>query len=144
MKRFRQNLKILGALFVFLTLGACATLPDGTKVFLPTLSAPNPVTPASLYDIKATYVIAQAGADAYIQRYRDGHRCTRTALEAVTNICSRRSVVLRLQQADRNAQIAMGRVDAFIRDNPTIDASSVISAAQQAVSAFYAIQRGNP
>lgn len=127
-----------------LSLGACATMPDGTKIFLPTASVKNPVTSTSLYDVKATYVIAQAGAVAYIDRYRAGHRCTTTALESVTNPCSRRSVVIKLQNADRTAQIALGRVDAFIRDNPTIDASSVISAAQSAVGAFYEIQKGNP
>jgi len=137
-------MKRLLPLLLILALGGCATLPDGTKVFLPTASVKNPVTATSLYDIKATYVIAQAGADAYVQRYRDGHRCTKTALESVTNICSRRSVVIKLQNADRTAQIALGRVDAFIRDNPTIDASAVISAAQQAVGAFYDIQKGNP
>lgn len=136
--------RIILALTVALSVTGCATMPDGTKVFLPTASVKSPVTPISLYDIKATYVIAQAGADAYIQRYRDGHRCTKIALESVTNICSRRSIVVKLQNADRTAQIALGRVDAFIRDNPTIDASSIIAAAQSAVGAFYDIQKGNP
>ncbi len=135
--------KIIAIAFA-LSLGACATLPDGTKVFLPTASVKNPVLPASLYDVKATYAIAQAGAVAYIDRYRQGHRCTTTALESPTNICSRRSIVVKLQNADRVAQIALGRADAFIRDNPTIDASAVMYAAQSAVAAFYDIQKGNP
>ncbi len=127
-----------------LSLGACATMPDGTKIFLPTASVKNPVTPATMYDLKATYVIAQAGAVAYIDRYRQGHRCTTTALESIGNLCSRRSIVVKLQNADRVASIALGRADAFVRDNPTIDASSVISAAQSAVGTFYEIQKGNP
>ena len=127
-----------------LLLGACATLPDGTKVFLPTASVQNPVTPASMYDVKATYAIAQAGAVAYIDRYRQGHRCTTSALESPTDLCSRRSVVIKLQNADRVAQIALGRADAFIRDNPTIDASAVVYAAKSAVAALYDIQKGNP
>lgn len=135
--------KIIATAFA-LSLGACATLPDGTKVFLPAASVKNPVTSVSMYDLKATYTIAQAGAVAYIDRYRQGHRCTKTALESVTNLCSRRSIVIKLQNADRVAQVALGRADAFIRDNPTIDASSVISAAQSAVGAFYEIQKGNP
>lgn len=133
---------ILVALAV--SLGGCATLPDGTKVFLPTASVANPVTPGVLYDINATYVIAQAGANAYIQRYRDGHRCTTSALESPSNLCSRRSVVAKLRNADAKASVALGRASAFVRDNPTIDASSVISAAQLAVGAFYDIQKGNP
>lgn len=136
--------KIILAFMLAFSLTGCATLPDGTKVFLPTASIANPIKSTSLYDIQATYVIAQAGANAYIQRYRDGHRCTNTALEAVSNICSRRSVVIRLQNADRVASVTLGRATAFIRDNPTIDASAVIAAAQSAVGAFYDIQKGNP
>ncbi len=135
-------MKRLIPLLLAFALAGCATLPDGTKVFLPTASIANPVTPTSLYDIQATYVIAQAGAAAYIQRYRDGHRCTKNALESIGNICSRRSVVIKLQNADRKAQITLGRATAFIRDNPTIDASAVIAAAQSAVTLFYELQRG--
>jgi hypothetical protein len=46
-----------------------------------------------------------------------------------------------MRNADSKAQIALGRVDAFIRDNPTLDATSVIYAAQSAVAAFYQIQQ---
>jgi hypothetical protein len=136
--------KIILAVTLALSLAGCATLPDGTKVFLPTASVKNPVTSLSLYDIKATYAIAQAGADAYVQRYRDGFRCTKSKLESVTNLCSRRSIVVKMQAADQQAQIALGKADTFIMNNPTIDASSVISAAQLAVNAFYTIQKGNP
>lgn len=134
--------KIILAVALSLSLAGCVKGPGGMTIFLPTASVKNPVTAASLYDIKATYIIAQAGGDAYIQRYRDGFRCTKTRLESVTNLCSRRSIVIKMQNADRKAQIALGRADAFIRDNPTIDASAVISAAQSAVSAFYEIQKG--
>src|SRR5216684_5675923 len=136
--------RLILALTISLSLGACVKGPGGTTIFLPTESVTNPLGPTSLYDIQATYAIAQAGADAYVQRYRDGFRCTKTKLESATNICSRRSIVVKMQNADRTAQIAIGRADAFIRDNPTIDASSVISAAQSAVTAFYQIQQGNP
>ena len=132
--------KIIIALTLSLSLAGCVTNSDGTVTIFPVVK--NPVTPLSLYDIKSTYAIAAAGADSYIQRYRDGHRCTKTNLESATNICSRRSIVLKLQNADRIAQIAIGRADAFIRDNPTIDATSVISAAQSAVAAFFQIQNG--
>lgn len=132
--------RIFVAAALALSLAGCVTNSNGTVTIFPVVK--NPVSLASLYDIKATYAIAQAGADSYIQRYRDGHRCTKTSLESATNICSRRSIVLKLQNADRIAQIAIGRADAFIRDNPTIDATSVISAAQSAVGAFFQIQNG--
>jgi len=135
--------KLLIVLIAF-GLASCVNGPNGTKIFLPTASVANPVTPMSLYDLKATYAIAQAGADIYIQRYRDGFRCTKTKLESVTNICSRRSIVVKMQDADRKAGIALGRVEIFVRDNPIIDARSVLSAAQASVTAFYQIQQGNP
>lgn len=135
-------------IFLVLVLGfvlvSCVNGPNGTKIFLPTASVANPVTSTSLYDLKATYAIAQAGADTYIQRYRDGFRCTTARLESVTNLCSRRSIVIKMQVAESKASIALGQVDAFVRDNPTLDASSVISAAQRAVTTFYQIQQGNP
>ncbi len=114
------------------TLGGC--LPQ---------AIPNPLAPTSLYDVKATYAIAQAGADTYVQRYRDGFRCTKTRLESVTNLCSRRSIVVKIQDADRKAQIAIGKADTFILNNPMLDATSVISAASLAVTALYQIQQGN-
>jgi len=128
-------MKHLFALALVFTLGGC--LPTGPSI-------PNPVTPTSLYDVKATYAIAQAGVDTYVQRYRDGFRCTKTRLESVTNLCSRRSIVIKMQKADSNAQIALGQAEAFVFNNPMLDASSVISAAQRAVTALYQIQQGNP
>jgi hypothetical protein len=136
--------RIILALTLTLAVAGCVKGPGGTTIFLPTASVTNPVTPMSLYDLKATYAIAQAGADTYIQRYRDGFRCTKTRLESVTNLCSRRSIVVKMQDADRKAGIALGRVEVFVRDNPTIDASAVLAAAQSAVTAFYQIQQGNP
>jgi hypothetical protein len=125
--------RIILALTLSLSLAGC--LPP---------AIPNPVSPTSLYDVEATYAIAQAGVDTYIQRYRDGFRCTKIKPESVTNICSRRSVVVKMQNADRVAGIALGRAEAFVRDNPMLDATSVISLAQQAVTGLYQIQQGNP
>ena len=125
--------RLLLALTLSLSLGGC--LPP---------AIPNPVTPTSLYDVEATYAIAQAGVDTYVQRYRDGFRCTKTKPESVTNICSRRSIVVKMQKADSTAQIALGRAEAFVRDNPMLDATSVLSLASQAVTALYQIQQGNP
>jgi hypothetical protein len=136
--------KIIIALTLSLALAGCVKGPGGTNIFLPTASVTNPLGPTSLYDLKSTYAIAQAGADLYVQRYRDGFRCTKTKLESVSNLCSRRSIVIKMQNADRSAGIAIGKVEVFIRDNPTIDASSLLSAAQSAVTAFYQIQQGNP
>lgn len=134
--------KILLALTLSLSIAGCATMPDGTKVFLPTASIANPATPASLYDIKATYAIAATAAATYNDRYRAGNRCTKTRPESLTNLCSRRSVVLRIQQADRVATAALAKATAFVTNNPTLDASDAITAAREAVTIFYNITKG--
>lgn len=134
--------KILIVLALSLSIAGCATLPNGTKVFLPTASIANPATPESLYDIKATYGIAQVASITYIDRYRSGNRCTKTRTESLTNLCSRRSVVLRLQRADAVAIDALAEATAFVTNNPTLDASDAIAAARKAVTIFYNITKG--
>lgn len=125
-----------------LAIAGCATMPDGTKVFLPTASVANPLGPTSLYDIKATYAIAATAAATYNDRYRAGNRCTKTQPESLTNLCSRRSVVLRLQRADSVATSALAKATAFVTNNPTLDASDAIAAAREAVNIFYNIKKG--
>lgn len=98
----------------------------------------NPVSNTTLATIESAYGVALAGAVAY----RNRPRCTTTALESVSNLCARRSIVLKLQAADRQAQVALGKATIFIRNNPTLDASSVLQAAQGAVDALNQIQSG--
>ncbi len=119
MKRF------LVAALIALSLGACATVK-------------NPITSSQLATIESSYGVVLSGAVAY----RNRPRCTKMALESVSNICARRSIVLRMQAADRTAQVALGRARAFVTNNPTLDASSLLQAAQDAVSIFAAIQTG--
>jgi len=119
MKRF-----LVIGLLVF-SLGACATVK-------------NPITSSQLATIESSYGVVLSGAVAY----RNRPRCTKTALESVSNICARRSIVVRMQQADAAAQVALGRARAFVRDNPTLDASSLLQAAQDAVAVFAQIQTG--
>ena len=119
MKRF------LAIGLIALSLGACATIK-------------NPITNSQLATIESSYGVVLSGAVAY----RNRPRCTKTALESVSNICARRSIVLRMQAADRTAQVALGRARAFVTNNPTLDASSLLQAAQDAVSIFAAIQTG--
>jgi uncharacterized protein YceK len=117
--------KIIIALTLALSLGACATVQ-------------NPINSTQLATIESAYGVVLAGAVAY----RNRPRCTKTALESVSNLCARRSIVIRLQDADRQAQIALGKARVFTANNPTLDASSLLQAAQAAVNAFSQIQSG--
>lgn len=102
------------------------------------ISVKNPITPASLYDIENGYAIVLRGAVAY----RERPLCKKNALESATNLCARRSIIVKLQAADIKAQYAISRAKIFITDNPNLDASSVLSLAREAVSAYTAIQSG--
>lgn len=126
------------ALLAALALGGCATNPlTGNPSLLPSIV--NPVSDTRLASIEASYGIALSAAVSYIDNYRAGNRCTRTNPESLTNLCSRRSVVLQMQAAIRTAQDALARARSFQANNPTIDASSVIEAAATAVGALQAI-----
>lgn len=117
--------RILLIMALALSLGACAT-------------AKNPIDNTQLATIESAYGVALSGAVAY----RNRPRCTKTALESVSNLCARRSIVVRMQAADRSAQVALGRARIFVRDNPTINAGSLIQAAQDAVAFFGSIASG--
>jgi hypothetical protein len=128
--------KLAALLIVGTMLSGCATTnPIATFI---TTGVVNPITNTRLASIESGYGIALSGAVAY----RNRPRCTKTALESVSNLCARRSIVVRLQSADRQAQIALGKARAFVSDNPTLDPSSLLSAAEIAVSTFGQIQSG--
>jgi hypothetical protein len=110
---------------VALSLGACATVK-------------NPITTGQLATLESSYGVVLSGAVAY----RNRPRCTKTALESVSNICARRSIVIRMQKADAAAQVALGRARAFVLNNPTLDASSLLQAAQDAIAVFAQINTG--
>jgi hypothetical protein len=130
--------RILAIVFLGISLAGCAStggIEGLTR--LATTGIANPVTPAALSDVKNAYGIALAAAVAY----RERPRCTKTHLESVTNLCARRSIVVKLQQADLKAQAALANADMFVADNPTLNAGSVIQAASLAVSAFQGVLR---
>lgn len=116
--------RVLIPILLAISLCGCAGLPR--------LSIPNPISEQTLSSLEASYGLALTAAVAY----RNRPRCTRTALESLTNLCARRSIVLRLQQADQLAETALGRAASFIANNPTLDASSLLQAAASAIGAF--------
>lgn len=128
--------KLASLLIVGMLLGGCST-SFGTRVGeILTTGIANPVTTTQIYNLEATYGIALSGAVAY----RERPRCTKTALESISNICARRSIVVKLQEADRKAQIALAQLKNFVSANPTLDASALLDAATTAVTTFNQLQ----
>jgi hypothetical protein len=128
---------MLAIILLGLSMAGCSTPGGQGFTRLITAGIANPLTPTALSDVKSAYGIALAAAVAY----RERPRCTKTHLESVTNLCARRSIVVKLQQADIKARAALDKADMFIADNPTLNAGSVIQAASLAVSAFQGVLR---
>jgi ABC-type uncharacterized transport system substrate-binding protein len=115
--------KLLAVAALALALGGCATIR-------------NPVDVPQLAAIESAYGIALSLAVAY----RDLPLCRTGTSPGLQNVCAKRSVVVRLQRADRDAQIALAAARSFVRANPTLSAASVLAVAQNAVSALQAIE----
>lgn len=97
----------------------------------------NPITTNQLAVVESAYGVALSIAVAY----HNTRLCKKDELPTFSNVCAQRSVIVKLQSADKNVQIALIRARSFIRDNPTLDAFDVIQAAQIAVDAFKAIEQ---
>lgn len=117
------------ALVFVLFLTACATIQ-------------NPINTARLTSVESAYGVALSAAVGYYELYKV-NRCTTSRPESPTNFCARRSVIVALQQADLKAQAAMQAARRFVIQNPTLDASFIITAAEAALSLFQAIEQQN-
>lgn len=90
---------------------------------------PNPVGPNTLAATESAYGIALSAAVGY------RNACARRVIAATC-----RPIVARLQQVGRVAQVNVLAARRFIRENPTLDASSLIAAASASVQAFRDVQ----
>ena len=112
------------ALALVLSLGACASIK-------------NPIGNSTLATVVSTYGVAQSAAIAYMGL----PRCTKTAPLSATNYCAARSIKVRIQIADQKANKAVNDAVTFTANNPTLDASSLINAAQIAVSTLQDLEK---
>lgn len=107
-------------------LGACAQIK-------------NPITNNQLGGIIDTYGIAESALIAY----RGLPRCTVSNNFSVTHICYKRSVLVTAQAYERTSTAAINKAADFVSANPTVDATSVISAAQSALDIFTSFETAN-
>lgn len=104
-----------------LSLGGCGTLNIGSQVSLNTLEG-----------IVSGYGILLNAENTY----KALPLCKTGTAPSVNNICAKRSVIVRLQNADKVANSAVNNAVSFVRANPTVDPTQYISAAQSAISAL--------
>ena len=116
--------KLIGIILLSISIAACSTIR-------------NPISINQLTVVESSYGVALSIAVAY----RNTRLCKKDEVPSINNICAQRSVILKLQAADRNAQLALNNARSFIKNNPTLDAFSVIQIAQNAVDGFKLIQQ---
>lgn len=110
--------RLAAAVLALSLLGGCATFP-------------NPINQDQLYDLKAAYGIALTASVGY----------KRLCVKKVATVYpSCRSVVPILQAADRKVQGALVAAKNFIANNPNVSSVSLVSAVQQALADFEAIE----
>ena len=125
---YTKNLTRLAAvLAVSAALGGCTFFTTGIS---------NPISYNQLGGVESGYGIALSAAVAY----RNLPLCRTGTIASAVNVCAQRSIIVKLQQADRTAETAIAAANAFVANNPTLDPTNVIAAAQSALAGFQAIE----
>lgn len=96
---------------------------------LPSVNVGGTVTLNTVQGVEGAYGVALSGE----RTYKSFPLCRTGTSFSATNICARRSVVVRLQSLDRKAISAIDAMVSFVKNYPTVDATNVIAAAGAAV-----------
>lgn len=121
MKKFLTILVMCGAI-------GLAGCQNGKSIF----GMQNPINNNELASLISAYGIA----DSAVIGYAGLPRCTTSRNLSPTFVCHKRSVLIAAQAFDAQANAAINRAVAFQRNNPTLDASSYVQAAQAAFEIF--------
>jgi hypothetical protein len=97
----------------------------------------NPIRPVDIYRVKVTYAAALGIVVEYRRFCWSKPYATLMADPTTKSLCqSRRWVVRQAQVAKARAKSAIASAEKFIRDNPTVNATTVVFAAWDAVKDF--------
>lgn len=136
--------RIILALTISLSLAGCAggfgglaervlNLPAGVLA----TSVSNPVAPVNIYQAKTVYAATLELANGYRDYCYSKPFAALMADPVSKPVCkSRRAIVRAMAAADDKAAAAIQTADNFVRNNPTLDATSAIRAAIAAVTEF--------
>lgn len=133
-------LRIAAVMLLTISLGGCAgfaekvlNLPAG--MLATTIS--NPVAPVNIYQAKTVYASTLELANGY-RDYCYSKPFKVLMADPISNpVCKhRRSTVRSMQAADDKAAAAIQTADDFVKNNPTLDATSAIRGALAAVTEF--------
>lgn len=126
------------ALVLALPLGGCTTVGAVLSG-----SVANPISPTTVYELRAGYDAAFLVPATAYRRLYDSDPCAAGEHASASHICGEAAIVQRLQSADLAAEGALDAAESFVRQHPTLDASAVIAVAQAAISAAENIAASN-
>jgi hypothetical protein len=102
-----------------------------------TTTVTNPVAPVNIYQAKTVYDATLELTNGYRDYCYSKPFAVLMADPVSRPVCkSRRAIVRAMQAADDKAAAAMETATNFVRNNPTLDATSAIRAALTAVTEF--------
>ncbi len=124
-------------------LAGCAVNPAGQSVLTGGSSfvAPinNPIGANQQYELEAAVAVVRRTGLAYMRL----RQCRASETASATNLCGRRSVKVQIQDASRKLTAALNAERAFRRNNPTLNAVSVVVAVQSALAAYQNVLSSN-
>jgi len=131
--------KLLAVFLIAFSLGGCAS-NDIANRFNLFASVQNPISTDDFYLAKTAY----AALALPVANYRELPLCKKSKPFSLTNICAKRSVIVKLQDLDNKAYDALATAEAYINSNQTLNLASLISAAKIAVDTYkkYAADNG--
>jgi len=119
-----KKISVTIAVLATLALGACSTFSIGTQATLNTLDG-----------IISSYGLLLNAENTY----KALPLCKTGTKPSVTNICAQRSIIVRLQAADKVANQTVNSAEAFVKANPTVSPTQYISTAQAALAALQTV-----
>ena len=132
-----KRLLLLPLFVTALALAGCAGTPFGDAVRVATSTYTNPVGPTNIYQAKIVYAATLELATSYREYcYKRPYAVLMVDPVAKVACKNRRSIVRSMQAADTKAYAAIITADNFVRQNPTVNATGLISAAVAAVTNF--------
>lgn len=139
MRKFTRLLTVV-AIAIAIPLAGCAGLGEtklGLAVKAVTTTIVNPVGTTDIYRVKNAYAAALELAVEY-RRYCWSKPYAVLLADPVSKpVCANRRAAVRFaQSAQRNAGGTIAAAENFVANNPTLNASTLVAAAWQAVTDF--------
>lgn len=128
---------IAPVLALTLALGGCAGTKVGDLIGAATTTIVNPIDSVDIYRVKNTQAATLELAVAWRRICWSDSYSNLMKNPATKAICqSRRPTLRAMQSAYAKADLAVTEAELFIRNNPTLNAATVLQAAWNAVSAY--------